>query len=398
MGRAVFFAVLVSALASAGTDDEKPVGAASVAALIEANTGFAIDLFAALRERSGNLFLSPYSISTALAMTHAGARNETARQMADVLHFAGRKEIDRAFCALLESDRSVGIGPGCRLHLANALWGQEGYGFVEDFIALQDRCYGAGLRTVDFANACAEARKTINLWVAKQTEQKIKELLKEADLDQSTALVLTNAIYFKGSWASRFDAAQTRERPFFIDKEKKVLVPTMSQRGSFAMVHDSGVRLIELPYEQNRLSMLLLLPGEDATLGELERSLTPSTLNRWIAGLRKETVTVRLPRFKVESRFDLAKTLSSMGMTDAFNPAKADFSGMTGKKELFISAVIHQACAEVTEEGTEAAAATAVVMKRGFAHFDVNRPFIFLIRDTQSDSILFAGRVVDPTL
>ena len=406
MVRALILGVLMSALACAGpvdgpddqAADETPATAASVAALIEANTAFALDLFGALRKREGNLCLSPYSISTALAMTHGGARNETARQMAEVLNFAGHEEIDRAYGALLESDRTASAGPGCRLCLANALWGQEGYGFLDDFLSLQNRCYGAGLRTVDFANACGEARKTINLWVENRTEQKIKELLQETDLDRSTALVLTNAIYFKGEWARRFDASQTRERPFLIDSDHKVMAPTMSQRGSYPMAHETGVRLLELPYEQDRLSMLILLPGDESTLGELERSLTRPNLNRWIARLREETISVSVPRFNVKARFDLAGTLSQMGMTDAFSSAKADFSGMTGKRDLFISAVIHQACAEVTEEGTEAAAATAVVMKRGFAHFDVNRPFVFLIRDRQSGSILFMGRVVDPTL
>jgi len=405
-GLALFLSSLVCALACAGpaeeaagrTDEQKAAGAASVAALVDANRHFALDLLAALRERPGNLFFSPYSISTALAMTRAGARKDTARQMAQVLHFAGCKEIDRAFCALLESDRAAGADPGSRLHLANALWGREGYRFRDEFLALQKRYYGAGLRTVDFANACDAARKTINLWVAKQTEQKIEELLRETDLDRSTALVLTNAIYFKGSWASRFDAALTRKRPFFIGKEKKVLAPTMSQRGSFALAHCDGAQLIELPYEGERLSMVIVLPDGDSTLDDLEKSLTISKLNRWIDGMVEETVSVSVPRFKVESRFDLAETLSSMGMTDAFVAAKADFSGMTGRKDLFISAVVHQACVEVTEEGTEAAAATAVVMRKGFARFDVNRPFVFFIGNSQTGSLLFAGRVVDPTL
>ncbi len=402
LGLTAFVGVVVTLLACTAAADEeqkpKPDTGAGLDALADANTAFALDLFAALRKDEGNLFFSPYSISTALAMTRAGARNETAGQMAGVLHLAGLEDVDRTFAALRALDRGAGTGPGCRLHLANALWGQKGYAFLDEFLALQESCYGARLGEVDFVNAGEEARLSINRWVEDRTESKIKDLLRETDIDKSTALVLTNAIYFKGAWANRFDRALTRERPFLVSEEKKVIVPFMSRRGTFGVAYGSGVSLLELPYQGGRLSMLLLLPDEDSSLAHLEQSLSGRNLDRWISGLRDDMVSVLLPRFKIQSRSDLARTLKGMGMVDAFDRLKADFSGMTGKKDLFISAVIHQACAEITEEGTEAAAATAVVMKKGLSRFVLNRPFVFLIRDRRSGSIHFVGRVVDPTL
>jgi len=374
----------------AGTDTE---------ALVQGNTEFALDLYARLRTEEGNLFLSPYSISTALAMTYAGARGETAGQMADVLHFAPEQaRLHPAFAALQSSVKAAGYGSGCRLHTANALWGQQGYGFLEEFLALERRHYGAGLRELDFAHATEQARQTINAWIADQTQQMIKELLEAKDLDPGVALVLTNAIYFKGLWASQFDPQSTREGPFRINEEEKVVVPMMQQLRRFPYAATEQVDLLELPYVGDRLSMVILLPKAADGLERLEESLNRENLDRWLGQLGQEALHVSLPRFKLDTRFDLAKTLSAMGMIDAFSSAKADFSGMTGRRDLFISLVIHQAQMEVNEEGTEAAAGTAVVMRKGPrpAVFAADHPFLLLIRDQQSGSILFIGRVVNP--
>jgi serpin B len=366
--------------------------------VVEGNTGFALDLYARLREDSGNLFLSPYSISTALAMTYAGARGETATQMTDVLHFPlERERLHSAFSALESSVKAAGGKPGCSLHVANTLWGQQGYGFLGDFLALTKRHYGAALREVDFQRATEQARQTINAWVEDQTEHKITDLLQRNDLDSITTLVLTNAIYFKGNWASQFDRKRTLDAPFRLNSTETVAVPMMRQSGNFAFAGGDEVDLVELPYQGDRLSMVLLLPKESGGLANLEESLTRDNLARWLGRLREQPVQVSVPRFNLETRFKLSKVLQAMGMTDAFRPGQADFSGMTGRRELFIDEVIHQAQVEVNEEGTEAAAATAVVMRKGaITTFVADHPFLFLIRDKQSGSILFLGRVVNP--
>ncbi len=402
---------LLTAVVLLGAVWGRPLGASAITdaadstegdlpAVVEGNTAFALDLYARLRTEDGNLFLSPYSISTALAMTYAGARGETARQMADVLHFLREQErVHPAFAALKSSIEAAGNGAGCRLHMANALWGQQGEGFLDEFLALTKKHYGAGFREVDFVQATEQARKTINTWVAGQTRKKITELLQRGDLDPSTVLVLTNAIYFKGDWASRFDRGYTRESPFRISEQDQVVVPMMHQLRRFPFAATDELDLLEMPYAGDRLSMVLLLPKRVGGLAALEDSLSRKNLEWWLGRLRQQPVRVSLPRFKLDARFDLGGTLAALGMPDAFNGRKADFSAMTGQRDLWIDAVIHQARVEVNEEGTEADAATAVVMKKGLPipEFIADHPFLFLIRDRQTGSILFLGRVVNPT-
>lgn len=379
-----------------------PTGA-DVEAVVRGNTEFALDLYARLRKENGNLFLSPYSISTALAMTYAGARGQTATQMANVLHFSlGQGPLHPTFAALLSSDKAY--EDAYRLHIANALWGQEGYLFLEEFLALTKTHYGMGVRRVDFVHGTEQARQTINRWVEDQTEHKIRELIRKGDLGPVDALVLTNAVYFKGDWASRFDKDQTQDAPFWINDREKVVVPMMCQSGELRFAATDGLYLLELPYEGDRLSMVLLLPEEVDGLAAVEESLSMQNLDRWLGELHRQTVRVRLPRFKFGARFDLARTLTRMGMPDAFSGKKADFSGMTGRRDLFVGMVIHEARVEVNEEGTEAAAATAVKMKRAHPRrrrpvsFIADHPFLFLILDNQDGSIMFMGRVVNPTL
>jgi len=367
--------------------------------VVSGNTEFALDLYARLCTEEGNLFISPYSISTALAMTYAGARGDTAAQMADVLHFSlDQERLHPACAALASSVKAAGDGQSCTLHLANALWGQQSYGFLDEFIELNRKHYGAGFREVDFVKAPEQARQTINAWVSEQTQQIIEELLQKGDLDSADVLVLTNAIYFKGDWASRFDRKLTRETPFQISKTEQAVVPMMRQSRKFPFGVTDKLSVLELPYIGDRLSMVILLPNQIDGLAAIEASLNKANLERWLGQLRPQTVRIALPRFKLDFRTDLAKTLQAMGMTDAFGGAKADFSGMTGRRDLFIGMVIHQAQVEVNEEGTEAAAATAVKMKRTSvpAAFVADHPFLFLIRDKQTGSILFMGRVVNP--
>ncbi|MGD8453486.1 MAG: serpin family protein [Phycisphaerae bacterium] len=386
-------------LAAAGDGDDKPPTDGDQQAAAAGNTAFALDLYGRLRETEGNLLMSPYSVSTALAMTYGGARGETARQMAQVLHFdLPADKFHPAFARLQAALKSADREGGPTLNVANALWGQKGYGFLPEFLALASDQYRAGCREVDFAGATEQARQTINTWVDEQTRHKIAELLHEGDLDAAVGLVLTNAIHFKGSWAAQFDPQRTRDGTFHAGAAGDVIVPMMSQFGEFPLAFGDDVDVLELPYAGERLSMVIVLPKAMDGLAEVERSLSPAKLDGWLGGLRAQNVRVALPRFTLDTRFDLAKTLQAMGMTDAFTPGAADFSGMTGTRDLYIGLVIHQARAEVNEEGTEAAAGSAVVMKRAGIPpaFTVDHPFLLLIRDRQTGTLLFVGRVANP--
>ncbi|MDD5530809.1 MAG: serpin family protein [bacterium] len=369
--------------------------------LATANKGFALDLYANLKNNEGNLLFSPYSISTALAMTYAGAKGNTKTQMAKVLHFGflDSASLHPAFKDLIAETQSK--NKNYRLNIANALWGQKGYKFLDEFLKVTKINYGAGLKKVDFGNT-ESARKTINNWVEKQTKNKIKDLIKPGFLNADTRLVLTNAIYFKGNWVNEFDKNETKKAPFYVKPGKEVQVRMMSQKENFNFIETDNFQTIELPYKGGNLSMFVILPKKIDGLAELENAIVFDSLNKWIVSLQNQEVSVYFPQFKMTSEFSLAEVLTSMGMSDAFSLPPADFSGMTENKELFISAVIHKAFIDVNEKGTEAAAATAVVMTKcsmptkQIPIFRADHPFIFLIRDNRSGSILFLGRLTNP--
>jgi serpin B len=365
----------------------------------EATTRFALDLYGELKAGGGNLFLSPYSIAAALSMTYAGAASVTAEEMARVLHVPEDSGHWHQAFGLLQ-DRLSGSGNGYTLSIANRLWGQQGYAFLPRFLSVTKDSYGAGLEQLDFS-APEEARTTINDWVAEETQQKIKDLLPRGTIDDSTRLVLTNAIYFKGTWLTQFDVERTTDRPFYVEAERTVMVPMMHRKGRFAYGELDGVKVLRMPYGGNQISMVLLLPDEAGGLPALEEDLTQQRLDAWIGSLNELEVQVAIPRFTVTSSLDLGSFLPGMGMASAFDPRTADFSGMTGKRDLFISAAVHQAYVEVNEEGTEAAAATGVVMgltsARPGPSFIADHPFVFLIRDESSGTVLFLGRIQDPS-
>lgn len=381
-----------------------------VQALAEGNNQFALDLYAKLRSNEGNLFFSPYSISTALAMTYSGARGATAAQMGQVLHFPtqgdkqllGNERIAAAFGELQKGLKTQADKKGYELSVANALWGQDGYDFLDGFLEVVETNYGGRLSEVDFVAATEKARTTINAWVEKKTKNKIKELIKPGVLNAMTRLVLTNAIYFKGAWAAPFQEAATHPAPFTLADGEKVDVPMMNQSDKFKYAEAESAQILELPYGDDELSMVILLPKKTDGLSDFEKNLTPRSLSDWLGGLQERKVVVSIPKFKMTSQFSMASVLKSMGMTDAFAPGAADFSGMNGRKDLFISAVVHEAYVEVNEEGTEAAAATGVVMRLTSAPMDrppvfrADHPFLFLIRHKQTGSILFIGRVTNP--
>lgn len=376
---------------------------ADMEAVVAGNRQFALDLYARLKEQSGNLFFSPHSISTALAMTCAGARGQTEEQMAQVLHFSLPQErLHPAFKVLEEVLETIGNQKGCKLSVANALWGQKDYSFLEEFLDLMEQYYGAGLNKVDFENNTERARKTINTWVLKQTNYKIKDLIKPGVLNPLTRLVLTNAIYFYGTWEYQFNKRDTHTAPFIINPGETVQVPMMSMKENLRYWANEDLQVLELPYVGKYMSMIVLLPRNLEDLDSLENSLTIENLNDWLAGLHEREVEVYLPKFEITSEFSLKGILTAMGMTDAFMPAVADFSGMDGTRDLFISAIVHKAFVAVNEEGTEAAAATAVVMTLTSVPqnpvFRADHPFIFLIRDNESGNILFIGRVMNPNL
>ncbi len=371
--------------------------------VVNGNTDFAFDLYGHLKGEDGNLFFSPYSISTALAMTYAGARGETAEQMSYVLNFSHPQELNPKFGNLIEDLNKQGQQGDYQLSVANALWGQKDYPFLDSFIVLNKQHYKAGLETVDFVDSAEreKTRKMINQWVEDNTNQKIKNLIPEGVLNELTRLVLTNAIYFKGDWTSQFDAKATRDQDFYLSPEKTVKAPLMYQKAKFKYGQTDSLQLLELPYEGDDLSMLVLLPNAKDGLGDLEKELNADNLAQWQQQMRDREIQVYLPKFKMASQFSLSDTLAKMGMPDAFND-KADFSGMDGSKMLYISAVLHKAFVEVNEEGTEAAAATGVVMTlksapRPSPVFRADHPFVFIIKDNTTNSILFIGRVVDPT-
>jgi serpin B len=401
MTRTITAGLLTAAALAVGTaraaDDD-------VAAAAKGNREFALDLYAHLRGQDGNLFFSPYSISTALAMTRAGARGDTAAQMDKTLHFGlGQDKLNAAFAALV---KQVNGDPndkkrGYQLCTANALWGQKGYPFLADYIKLTKDDYGAGLNDVDFVGATEQARQTINAWVEKETQDKIKDLLPQGSLDQTTRLVLTNAIYFKGDWASQFKKDATKDEPFHLTADSKADAPMMHQTAEFNYLDGGTFQALEMPYAGKDLSMVVLLPKKVDGLADLEKDLSADKLAGWVGKLGKREVIVTLPKFKTTQQMSMKKVLSEMGMTLAFTDL-ADFSGMAEKGGLSISDAIHKAFIDVNEEGTEAAAATGVIVRltskapTPTPEFRADHPFVFLIRDTRSDSILFLGRLADP--
>ena len=401
-------ALLALATAALSWVSGAPLGRPSPEArkTVDGNTAFALDLYGELRGKPGNLFVSPYSISTALAMTYAGARGNTEAQMAKVLHFAlGQDALHGQFRTLEATLNPASKKRGYELSVANALWGDQGYKFLDAFLAVVKDNYGGNLRRLDFRGATEAARQRINAWVEEKTNGKIKDLIPRGILDANTRLVLTNAIYFKGDWQRAFKKSRTRDLPFTRGDGSKVAAPMMSQTAHFGYAETPQFQALAMPYVGRDVSMVVFLPRKHDGLPALERSLSPESLAKWLRPTRwPREVRVLLPRFTMASEFRrLARVLQAMGMTDAFRGATADLSGMNGRKyDLFIAAVIHKAFVDVNEKGTEAAAATAVVAKDNAIQapppvFRADHPFLFLIRHNPTGSILFMGRVADPT-
>jgi len=391
-------------------DMSPDVGDADLRELVSGNTDFAFDLYHAISDEAENLFYSPYSISVALAMTYAGARGNTEAQMRDVLHFTlAQESLHPALNALdleIASRRdqvSASGGDSFRLNIVNSIWGQNEYEFLQEFLDLLSLNYGAGMRLLDFVGNAEGCRNTINRWVEEQTQNRVQELIPEGVIDQLTRLVLVNAIYFKASWVHAFEEAATRDGDFRLIDGGAVTVPMMEQTESFRFAEGDGWQAVELPYVGDAVSMVIMLP-EAGRFEEFENDLDAESAAAAINALASATVHLTMPKFEYDCGFSLKETLYRMGMSDAFIMGAADFSGMDGTLNLYIYEVVHKAFVSVDEQGTEAAAATAVIMaERGLPgaveaiEFKVDRPFIFLICDIPTGSILFIGRVMNPS-
>jgi serpin B len=366
---------------------------------------FGFDLYKNLKKanenKDNNLFSSPASISIALAMTYAGARGDTEKQMANVLNFTlPQDRLHSAYSKLIENLKSA---KDYELSIANALWLQKDYKYLQEFLNTMEKYYKGGFNEVGYRTNPEGARIKINDWVSKETKEKIKNILQPGDITRLTRLVLTNAIYFKGKWQTEFDKKSTRDEDFYLINGQKTKVRMMYQENRFNYYENDDLQLLEMPYKGDKVSMVIILP-KAGKFETVENIMDEKKLQEWTKSATKMEVKAYIPRFKFTQRFDLSEDLSKMGMKDAFSAGVADFSGINGKKnDLYISKVIHKAFIDVNEEGTEAAAATAVVMSTKAAPiikkpviFKADRPFIFLVRDKEAGSILFMGRVMDP--
>lgn len=396
-------AILAGPLSIAAISSQ--ASSADQAEAVNGSNAFAADLFRQLLSRPGNLFFSPESISTAFAMAYAGARGQTAAAMAKVFHLTlPQQRLQPAMGALLAAMNAP--HKNYELRVADALWAQQDQKFLPDYLKLMQGNYGAGFHRVDFRTAPQAVRGAINRWVEQQTNDKIKDLIGPGVLTPDTRLVLTNAIYFKGDWRDHFEKAETKNEEFHLSAARTVKTPMMHRTGEYQYFDGGTFQELELPYAGSELAMVVLLPKEIAGLPALEQSFTAAAAANRINNLKPAAkVILTFPRFSMTRQFELSGVLSKLGMAQAFTNA-ADFSGMTGSPGFTISAAIHRAYIDVNEQGTEAAAATSTVMRATAVRrqipeppiiFRADHPFLFLIRDTRSGSILFMGRIADPT-
>ncbi len=380
-----------------GTNAAPPPWTDDMQTVADANNRFALDLYAKLRETKGNLIFSPYSIHTALAMTAVGARGTTREQMLKVLQLPD----DNKLLAAGDLGRYYATPRrGYELSVANAIWGHKSLGWKPEFVALQSERFGTGLQEADFAANPDCERQRINRWAEDKTNNRIKDLLQPGQITPGTTMVLTNAIYFKGKWATEFTPGKTRDAPFHLSDGSNVQVPMMYTKAKCGVAGGFKGRLwaVELPYRTGELSMVVLMPQDVRQgLAEFEQQLTPEKLATLLNQLKdRSEIEVHIPRFEFESRFELPEHLIALGMTDAFG--SADFSGMASQSPGSIDHVSHKAFVKVNEEGTEAVAATAETMVplSGPPVFYADEPFLFLIRDVTRGTILFMGRVENP--
>ena len=372
-------------------------------AVVNANNQFAFDLYSQFKDenKDANIFFSPYSISSALAMTYEGAKGQTAEEMQNVLHIPKDADVRRANFAKIMNEINR-KGKVYNLSVANALWAQKDFAFIDAYFNIVEDYYGGKVTNLDFKTDTENSRVTINKWVEDKTNDKIKGLIQKGILTPDTRLVLTNAIYLNANWSSQFEAENTGDGQFKLSSGTDTTVKMMHQTDYFNYGETSDLQILEMDYVGNDLSMLIILPKGD-NLGDLENVLSKEKIDELKKGMKNERVAVTLPKFNFETKYLMAGDLMKMGMPTAFSDS-ADFSGMTGKRDLAISQVIHQTFINVSESGTEAAAATAVVIRITSIPqteepkvFTADHPFIFIIQQKNTGNILFLGRVSDPS-
>jgi serpin B len=378
---------------------------AQVQKIVDGQTSLLTTLYARLRTEPGNLFFSPYSIDTALMMVYAGANGKTAREMAAVLHLPDDPpdQLHKAVGQLISQIQHADKDSGYQLNVANALWAQMGVHWLPAYLDLLHADYAAEAFAADFSRP-DPARQSINDWVAQQTNQKITDLLPSGSITPLTRLVLVDAVYFKADWESPFHASDTHDGDFHPNAGSTVTVPMMHRTASFGFMDDEKIQALQMPYAGGRWAMLLVLPKTTDGLAAVEAKLDPGELNRIVSALSVQSVQVTIPKFKLSQNFSLGEMLESLGMSSAFDPNKADFSGMDGRRDLCLSDVVHKAYVAVDEKGTEAAAATGAVMRATAVMrppqavvFNADHPFMFFIRDPSSGLVLFAGRLSQPS-
>jgi serpin B len=382
------------------------VSPGQLAALVSGNSTFAFNLYQQLTQgNSGNIFYSPYSISTALAMTYAGANGDTATHMAKALDFTlPQAQLHPAFddLALQLASRGQGAsgtnGKSFALNIANALWCEKTYNFLPDFLNTLGQNYGAGVNLLDFVNSPEPSRVTINNWVSNETNNKINNLIPAGAIAPQTRLVLTNAIYFDAAWQNPFSADKTQNGTFNLLDGSTVSVPMMNNEASYGYTQGTGYQAVELPYSGGQVAMDIIMP-DAGNFTTFESGMTAGSVSAIISNLQTKSINLTMPKFNFDSSFSLNSALSALGTPIAFSN-QADFSGMTGNKDLTIADVVHKAYVAVDEQGTEAAAATGVVMSAMAVmnqnNVTIDQPFIFMIRDIQTGAILFVGRVLNP--
>lgn len=385
--RTLILSLMLFATSALAADSAKEVASA--------NNAFAFELYSELAKVQGNVFFSPYSISSAFGMAWAGARTQTAEEMAKTLHFGA--DTHTGFAAL--NEQLIGKRPGYQLSVANRLYVRNGLELLESYATIAKDQYAAPIEQVDFSEA---TRQRVNQWVEDQTNKRITDLIPKGSFNADTSMALINTVYFKGAWATAFEKKATTDQPFFTGG-KQVKVPLMSAEfGPSSRVRfgqTDGVQVLELPYEDGDVAMVIMLPTARDGLAALEKKLDVAYFEKLSGTLRSTEVDVWLPRFRAGQGLGLTAPLMAMGMPTAFTGG-ADFSGMTGARGFFISAAIHRSFIEVNEEGTEAAAATALLVGSISVYlkpsFRADHPFLFALRDSKSGSVLFLGRLVDP--
>ncbi|MEA3449303.1 MAG: serpin family protein [Bacteroidota bacterium] len=364
---------------------------------VEGNNAFCFDLMEAGYEPSENMVFSPFSISTALAMTYDGTAWRTKWDMAKTMHFPfSRQKNHESWTQILDYFKQLKTPV---FQLANAVWAQENYYFTEEFMeGLKD--FDARVEYVDFRNTVKreEARRRINQWVEAKTERKIRQLIRKRNVNDLTRMILVNAIYFNADWQTQFDPEKTRKNDFHTP-DGEIETDFMTMKSDILHAEKENFRAIQLPYRDELASMYILLPAKDKKPADIVTWLNNDQFNSLCDDFKETKIMLALPRFKVEERYEMKKTLKKMGMVAPFSNY-ANFSNMNGEKNLVIDDVIHQAVVEVDEEGTEAAAATAVVIREKTAkrplEFIVDKPFIFIIKEHKQGNILFAGIVNNP--